>query len=156
RPQEPWAFDERTERLIRDALQLRQRLVPYLYSLFEEASRTGAPILRPLLYAFPDDQATYSADDEFMLGPALLVAPIARPGTAYRHVYLPRGTWVHYWTGESVAGPAHVLVHAPLGQPAFYVRANTPVPLGPPTLHDGDAGREQLTWLVCIADAEAG
>jgi alpha-glucosidase len=85
------------------------------------------------------------------------VAPIARPGTEYRHVYLPRGTWVHYWSGESIAGPAHVLVHAPLGKPALYVRANTPLPLGPPTVHDADAGREQLTWLVCIAaKAETG
>ena len=46
---------------------------------------------------------------------------IARPGTAYRHVYVPRGTWVQYWTGERVQGPAHVLAHAPLGQPAIYV-----------------------------------
>jgi alpha-glucosidase len=155
-PQEPWAFGPRFEALIKDALLLRQRLVPYLYSLFDEAQRTGAPILRPLLFEFPDDATTFSTDDQFMLGPALLVAPIARPGTEYRHVYLPRGTWAHYWSGESVTGPAHVLVHAPLGQPALYVRANVPLPLGPSTLHDGDPARAELTWLVCAAPAEAG
>jgi alpha-glucosidase len=154
-PQEPWAFGEPYETHIRTLLQLRQRLVPYLYTAFEEAHRTGAPILRPLLFDFPDDETTYSADDEFLVGAALLVAPIARPGTAYRHVYLPRGTWVQYWTGQRLAGPAHVLGHAPLGQPAIYVRANTPVPLWPASFGGTGAG-DPLTWLVFVAAADAG
>jgi alpha-glucosidase len=86
----------------------------------------------------------------------LLVAPIARPGVEYRHVYVPRGTWVHYWSGESVVGPAHVLVHAPLGRPAIYVRANTPVPLWPATAYDGQNPVDPLTWLVCVAPESAG
>ena len=131
RPQEPWAFGEPYESHIRTMLVLRQRLLPYLYTLFEESHRSGAPILRPLLFEFPDDPATYSADDEFLFGSAILVAPISRPGIDYRHVYVPRGTWVHFWTGERVQGPKHILAHAPLGQPAIYVRASTPVPLWP-------------------------
>ena len=67
------------------------RLLPYLYGLFDEAARTGAPILRPLLFEYPDDPVTYSADDEFLVGDALLVAPITRPGIEHRHVYLPAG-----------------------------------------------------------------
>jgi alpha-glucosidase len=133
--------------------------VPYLYTLFEEAHRSGAPILRPLLFEFPDDPTTYSTDDEFLLGPALLVAPIARPGTEYRHVYLPRGTWVHYWTGRQSLGPVHALAHAPLGQPALYVRANTPVPLWPDgaSVSAGGEPPDTLTWLVCVApDSDAG
>jgi alpha-glucosidase len=147
RRQEPWAFGEPYTSQIRAMLQLRKRLLPYLYTLFEEAHRTGAPILRPLLFDYPNDATTYTADDEFLLGSALLVAPIARPGTEYRHVYLPTGTWVHYWTGQCHSGPAHILAHAPLGQPAMYVRANTPVPLDGP----------ELTWLICaVADADDG
>jgi alpha-glucosidase len=156
RPQEPWAFGEPYETLIRDLLLLRQRLVPYLYSLFEEASRTGAPILRPLVFEFSEDEETYSTDDEFLLGPALLVAPIARPGTEYRHVYLPRGTWVQYWTGERMTGPAHILAHAPLGRPSFYVRANTPIPMWPARQYDGEDDPDPLTWLVCTASADDG
>ena len=68
-------------------------LAPAPQSVFEEAHRTGAPILRPLLFEWPEDESTYAADDEFLVGPALLVAPIAVPGVAYRHVYLPRGAW---------------------------------------------------------------
>ena len=147
--QEPWAFGEAVEAYIRGLLRLRQRLMPYLYTLFETAHRTGAPILRPLLFEYPDDPTTCSADDQFLLGSALLVAPITRPGVEYRHVYLPRGTWVHYWTGQHSVGPVHALAHAPLGQPAVYVRANTPLPLWPVTTPD------PLTWLVCVA-ADAG
>jgi alpha-glucosidase len=156
RPQEPWAFGEPYESHIRELLRLRQRLLPYLYTLFEEAHRTGAPILRPLLFEFPDDAATYTADDEFLVGSGLLVAPIARPGIAYRHVYLPRGTWVQYWTGECVQGPANILAHAPLGQPAIYVRGNTPVPMWPAMAYDRERAPDPLTWLVFVASAEAG
>jgi alpha-glucosidase len=128
-------------------LRLRMRLLPYLYTLFEECHRTGAPILRPLLFEHPDDEVTYAADDEFLLGSALLVAPITRPGIEHRHVYLPAGTWVQWWTGERVDGPAHVLAHAPLGRPAVYARANTPIPMWPALLHTGVIP-DSLTWLV--------
>ena len=86
------------ERLPRHAASCGCGCCPYLYTLFEEAARTGAPILRPLLFEYPDDPTTYTADDEFLLGDALLVAPITRPGIEHRHVYLPAGTWVQWWT----------------------------------------------------------
>jgi alpha-glucosidase len=129
-------------------LKLRQRLLPYLYTLFEECHRTGAPILRPLFWAFPDDRATYSMDDEFLCGDALLVAPVTRPGVEYRHVYLPAGTWFHFWTGTRVDGPAHILAHAPLGEPAIYVRANTPLPLWPEMNYVGQHDADPLTFVL--------
>jgi alpha-glucosidase len=92
RRQEPWVFGEPYESVCRKMVKLRQRLLPYLYTLFEECHRTGAPILRPLLFEYPEDETTYTADDEFLLGDALLVAPITRPGVEHRHVYLPEGT----------------------------------------------------------------
>jgi len=148
RRQEPWLFGEPYESVCRDMLKLRQRLLPYLYTLFEECHRTGAPILRPLFWAYPDDISTYSMDDEFMSGDALLVAPVTRPGVDYRHVYLPGGTWFHYWTGTRVDGPAHILAHAPLGRPAIYVRANTAVPLGPEMNYVGQQDADPLTFVL--------
>jgi alpha-glucosidase len=144
--QEPWAFGEPWESICREMLLLRMRLLPYLYTAFEECHRTGAPVLRPLLFEFPDDPVTYTADDQFLVGSALLVAPMTRPGLEHRHVYLPAGSWAHWWTGEIVSGPAHVLAHAPLGQPALYARANTPLPLGDPIQHTGEPSG--LTWRV--------
>jgi alpha-glucosidase len=148
RHQEPWLFGEPYESICRDMLKLRQRLLPYLYTLFEECHRTGAPILRPLFWAYPEDTTTYGLESEFLCGDALLVAPITRPGTEYRHVYLPAGTWFHYWTGERVEGPAHILAHTPLGQPALYVRANTALPLGPAMNYVGEKEADPLTFLL--------
>jgi alpha-glucosidase len=147
--QEPWAFGEPSESICRSMLELRMQLLPYLYTAFEECHRTGAPILRPLLFAHPDDPVTYTADDEFMVGDALLVAPITRPGIEHRHVYLPAGSWAHWWTGELIEGPAHVLAHAPLGQPAIYARCNTPIPLWPVLQHTGEVP-DSLTWRVFV------
>jgi alpha-glucosidase len=129
-------------------LKLRQRLIPYLYTVFEMCHSTGFPILRPLLFEYPEDETTYTADDEFLVGDALLVAPVTRPGIEHRHVYLPRGCWFHYWTGERFDGPAHVLAHAPLGEPPLYVRANTAIPMGPEMSHTGERALDPLTLLL--------
>ncbi|MBA2782987.1 MAG: DUF5110 domain-containing protein, partial [Actinomycetota bacterium] len=101
-----------------------------------------------LLFEYPEDETTYAADDEFLLGDALLVAPITRPGIEHRHVYLPRGTWFHYYSGERFEGPSHVLAHAPLGEPALYVKANTAIPMGPDAAHTGERPADPLTLLL--------
>jgi alpha-glucosidase len=152
RRQEPWVFSEPYESVCRKLIKLRQRLLPYLYTLFEECHRTGAPILRPLLFEYPEDETTYTMDDEFLLGDALLVAPITRPGIEHRHVYLPRGTWSHYWSGERIEGPVHVLAHAPIGEPAIYAHANTAIPLWPEMNHVGERFADPLTLLVYPAE----
>jgi alpha-glucosidase len=152
RRQEPWVFGELYESVCRKMIKLRQRLLPYLYTLFEECHRTGAPILRPLLFEYPDDETTYTMDDEFLVGNALLVAPISRPGTEHRHVYLPQGTWFHFWSGERFEGPAHFLAHAPLGEPAVYIRANTTVPLWPEMSYVGERPADPLTLLLYPAE----
>jgi alpha-glucosidase len=135
-------------------IKLRQRLLPYIYSLFEVCHRTGAPILRPLLFEYPEDETTYTADDEFLLGDALLVAPITRPGIEHRHVYLPEGAWFHYYSGERFEGPAHILAHAPLGEPAIYVKGNSPIPMGPDAAHTGERSGGPLTLLFYPAQGQ--
>ena len=146
--QEPWSFGEPCESVYRKMVKLRMRLLPYLYTLFEESHRTGAPILRPLLFEYPGDTTTYTVDDEFLLGDALLVAPITRRGVEHRHVYLPEGRWFHYWTAEHFDGPAHVLAHAPLGEPPIYVKANAAIPMGPEMNHTGEKTTDPLTLLL--------
>ncbi|MCA1739773.1 MAG: DUF5110 domain-containing protein, partial [Actinobacteria bacterium] len=74
------------------------------------------------------------------------------PGIEHRHVYLPQGTWSHYWTGERIEGPAHVLAHAPLGEPAIYARANTAVPMWPAMNHVGERPADPLTILIHPAE----
>jgi alpha-glucosidase len=153
--QEPWAFGEPYTSACRDTLKLRMRLLPYLYTVFEECHRTGAPILRPLLYEHPDDPATYTADDQLLLGRDLMLAPITRPGVEHRHVYVPAGTWVQWFTGERIDGPAHVVAHAPLGRPALYARANTPIPLWPERPNTAAAAPDPLTLRIAVAPGAA-
>ncbi|HEY0753588.1 MAG TPA: glycoside hydrolase family 31 protein [Ktedonobacteraceae bacterium] len=148
RRQEPWLFGEPYESICREMLKLRQRLLPYLYSLFDQSNRTGAPILRPLFWADPSDATARKIDDEALCGDALLIAPISHPGAEYRHVYLPAGDWFHFWSGTCITGPAHILAHAPLGQPALYVRANTAIPLWPAMNYVGEVPADELTLLL--------
>ena len=98
---EPWVFGDRTEKICREYINLRYQLLPYFYTLFWSAATTGAPILRPLLYHFPNDPKTYNLYDQVLLGASLMAAPIYRPGVEHRAVYLPEGTWYDWWTGES-------------------------------------------------------
>ncbi|MDW7760621.1 MAG: glycoside hydrolase family 31 protein [Acidobacteriota bacterium] len=87
-PREPWIFGGRALEAVRKAVRLRLRLLPYIRSLAHEASRTGLPVIRSLPLAFPDDPNVHGWEDEFMLGPWLLVAPLVEPG-GKRRVYLP-------------------------------------------------------------------
>ncbi|MGF1472633.1 MAG: glycoside hydrolase family 31 protein [Rubrobacteraceae bacterium] len=152
RPQEPWAFGEPYESVARKMIKLRMRLLPYLYTLFDECHRTGAPIMRPLLFEYPEDEAGYTHDEQLLLGESLLVAPVVSPGIDHRHVYLPEDVWFHYWSGERFDGPAHILAYAPLGEPPTYVKANTAVPLGPEMNHTGELPADPLTFLIYPAE----
>lgn len=148
RHQEPWVFGEPYTSICRDMLKFRQRLIPYLYTLFEECHRTGQPLLRPLFWEHPEDTTAYTVDDEVLCGHALLIAPITKPGIEYRYVYLPAGTWFHFWTGERSEGPAHILAHASLGQPALYIRANVALPLGASMSYVGEVEADALTLIL--------
>jgi len=145
---EPWVFGDRVESICREYIQLRYRLLPYLYSLFWQAATTGAPILRPLLYEFPDDPRTYTLHDQVLLGPSLLAAPIYRPGQECRAVYLPEGTWSDWWSGEAHQGPAHILAQAPLEQMPLYVRAGAIIPLAPVMQYVGERPLDPLTLRI--------
>ncbi|MGY2709806.1 alpha-glucosidase [Thermostichus sp. OS-CIW-39] len=143
RPHEPWSFGIEVETICRQAIQLRYQLLPYLYSLFWESSQTGSPILRPLLYEFPDDPQTYEISDQAMLGSALLAAPVVRPGVRCRAVYLPQGTWFDWWTGQAHTGPRYILVPAPLEQLPLFVRGGSVLPLAPPCPSTAHLRRDQ-------------
>lgn len=128
--QEPWAFGEEVEAILRRYISLRYRLMPYLYGVFREASKTGLPVMRPLVLEYPEDPQTYNLCDQFLVGRDLLVAPVTRPGQTCKMLYLPAGTWVNYWTEERLTGGAHVLADAPLDTLPLFVRAGAVLPEG--------------------------
>jgi alpha-D-xyloside xylohydrolase len=112
-------------------LKLRYALMPYLYSLGKHTYDTGAPFMRALFMDFPDDPRVLGIGDEYMFGPALLVAPVTEQGVESREVYLPAGSdWYNYWTNEKLAGGRTIRVAAPIDTIPVFVRAGSIVPLG--------------------------
>jgi alpha-glucosidase len=146
--QEPWSWGEPYLSINRRFIELRYRLLPYLYTTFWQCVQTGLPILRPLLLAFQDDEVTHALDDQFLCGDAFLVAPVIEEGATQRTVYLPAGVWYDFWTDETFDGPAHVEVDAPLERLPLFVRAGSVVPMGPAMQHVGEQTVDTLTLHV--------
>ncbi|WP_460533683.1 glycoside hydrolase family 31 protein [Flindersiella endophytica] len=130
---EPWTWGTDVLELTRKAMRERYELLPYWYTLAWEAHRTGAPYVRPMLWADPDDPQLRRIEDQFMLGDALLIAPILHEGMRERTVRLPRGTWYDRRTGAVHHGPAMVSVEAGLDTTPVFVRAGSVIPVE----HDG-------------------
>ena len=136
RPQEPWAFGPEVERIAREAIRLRYRLLPYLYSLAHRAAGSGEPLLRPLLFDFPDEAPLHGVEDQLMIGPWLMIAPVCAPGVARRSVRLPPGRWFDWRSGRPVAGAGAaggtVELAAPPGAMPILARAGGCIPLANP------------------------
>ena len=129
--QYPWSFGPAVEAGCRRALELRYRLMPYIYSAFMRSAETGEPVARPLVLDFQDDPLTREIDDEFLFGEALLVAPVYTAGCTARQVYLPAGTWHHWHTGERCAGGQFVVAATPMDYIPVYARGGAVVPMWP-------------------------
>ncbi len=129
----PWDYGEEAERIFRDYVRLRYRLMPYIYTYARIAARTSLPILRPMVLEFPDDPSAYTLDLQYMLGEYLLIAPVYnRRGK--RTVYFPAGRWVDFWTHEVIEGPTWRQIHVSLDILPIYVRADALIPtIEPPT-----------------------
>lgn len=126
--QEPWAFGEEIEEIVRKYIQLRYKWLPYLYTLFREAYMTGAPVMRPLVMEYPNDTHTWNLSDQFLLGPYVMIAPITTPSTFHRVVYLPEGTWYDYWTDEKIKGGRHIMVEADLATLPMFIKEGAILP----------------------------
>ncbi len=135
--QEPWAFGPEVEDISRAVITERMRRMPYFESLFLEATESGAPVLRPLAYEFPDDPAAARVDDEAMLGPWLLVAPVLTQGAASRRVHLPPGRWFEVDSGAAWEGPADLDVAVTLAATPTWVREGAIIPRGPAQQYAG-------------------
>lgn len=142
--QEPWRFGEPFESAYRAAIELRYRSLPYLYTLFAESARTGAPIVRPFYYHYPQDEQACRVEDAFLVGESLLSAPIGKEGTTRRTVYLPAGGWFDYWTDQFYQGGIHEIA-APLERWPLLVRTNSILPLGPLMQYTGEKPVDPLT-----------
>jgi alpha-D-xyloside xylohydrolase len=127
---EAWSFGEEAYGIIKELLFLRERLRPYIEEQMRVASETGAPPMRPLFFDFPQDSESTAVDDQFMLGPDLLVAPVLSAGARSRRVYLPAGTaWSDAWSGQQLEGGRYIAAEAPLERIPLYLRGNAHLPI---------------------------
>ncbi|MBW8822916.1 MAG: DUF5110 domain-containing protein, partial [Xanthomonadales bacterium] len=151
----PWAFDEPYRSINRDYLKLKMRLTPYMVGLTREAENTGAPIVRGLMWDYPQDpQALTEAHKyEFLLGRELLVAPVYRSQAATRgwrrDIHLPQGRWIDYWDGRQVSAPAQGMQidrQVELKTLPIFVRAGAILPMYPEMLFDGEKALDTVTF----------
>ncbi len=128
---EVWSYGKQAEPILEKYLKLRYQLMPYIYSLGYDTYQTGAPYMRALFMDFPHDPKVADLRDEYMFGPAFLVAPVTEQGATSRAVYLPAGAdWYNYWTNERLHGGQTIQVDAPIDRLPLFVRAGSILPLG--------------------------
>jgi alpha-glucosidase len=148
RDQEPWSYGNRITDINRKSIELRYRLLPYLYNAFHEASETGLPVMRALLLDYPDDATAVRQNQEFLFGDDLLVAPVLKDGESTWSVYLPRGDWYDFWTDRRYTGPKYVTVDAPLDRVPIFVRGGAIVPMQQLVQYTDQAPINPLTFDV--------
>ena len=154
---ETWSYGKQAEPILENYLKLRYELMPYIYSLGYFTHKTGAPFMRALFMDFPDDPKVADIGDEYMFGPAFLVAPVTDQGQTKKQVYLPAGTdWYNYWTHERVHGGQTVTVDAPIEKLPLFVRAGSILPLGSAvnSTEDKQAIEKVQIWPGANADFE--
>jgi alpha-glucosidase len=145
---EPWLFGAAIEARARKAIERRYRLLPYLYTLFEEASRNGMPVMRPLWLEYPNDPATYSVDNAYLLGRDLLVAPKLVAGSARYRITLPAGDWYDTDTFALTPSGTQELQAKPDDSVRLFARAGAIIPEAPVVQSTRDVPAGPLTLTV--------
>lgn len=136
------------EPICRKYLEFRYRLLPYLYTAVRETHETGLPLMRALWLHHAADVLAAARGDEYLWGRDILVAPVTEPGLRRRRLYLPRGLWHDFWTGEVVHGGREISRAVDLETIPLFVRAGAVVPFGPLMQHVGEAVDGPLTMVV--------
>ena len=145
----PWDYDAATQATGDQFMQLRESLVPYLYTLSQQASASGLPMTQALYLDYPDQAQAYDYPSEYLLGRDMLVAPVTTPGNvATTTVWFPPGRWTDWFTGATFTGPSTRTLAVPLNRMPVFVKAGGIVPLQPSSGHASTAGSAALTLRV--------
>jgi alpha-glucosidase (family GH31 glycosyl hydrolase) len=137
--------DARVEPICRKYLDLRYRMLPYIYSSVEQTHKTGLPLMRALWIAWPDDSKAITITDQYLWGDSVLVAPVLEAGATRRTTYLPAGNWWDFWSHQHVTGGAEVTREVDLTTIPLYVRAGAVIPVGPARQYAMEAKDEPVT-----------
>jgi len=159
----PWAYDEPYISINRKYLKLKMRLTPYMYKYTKEAYDTGAPIVRGMLWEFPEDEKTWdkSTQHQYMLGESMLVAPVftsmnLNKGWRKEDIYLPAGGWIDYWDGRVIEGPLTIDNYpVTLGKLPVFIKAGAIIPMYPEMLYNNQKPKDPLTFDIYPSGASS-
>ncbi len=146
--QEPWSYGNKLEAINRKSIELRYRLLPYLYDAFHETSKNGIPVMRALLLDYPGDARAVDQSYEFMFGDDLLVWPVLKDKERSDEAYLPKGTWYDFWTDRRYSGGSEVEVPAPLDRIPVFVRGGAIIPTRQVVEYTDEAPINPLTFEI--------
>ena len=148
-PRLPWEYDAATQAVGDQFMQLREQLVPYLYTLAYQAGSTGIPMAQALYLNYPGQAAAYTNPTEYTLGSDVLVAPVTQPGASVAtQVWFPPGTWQDYFTGATFTGPGTQTINVPTSRMPVFVKEGGIIPLQPSTGQAQTAGTAPITLQV--------
>jgi alpha-glucosidase (family GH31 glycosyl hydrolase) len=133
----PWNYDQAALKNFRKYDKLRYQLMPYIYTTAYENHVNGLPMMRALVLEYQHDVNTYHLSDEYLFGNYMLICPVTTKGAQSRVIYLPKGTWYNYWTGEKVKGKQHITVPTPLLQMPIFIKAGAIIPMQQPMKYIG-------------------
>ena len=139
RDSEPWAYGEEVEQISRNYIKFRYQLLPYIYSLFYEASQTGMPVQRSLAIDYTHDHRVYNGlyQNQYLFGPYFLIAPVDSTKDLVK-VYLPQGLWYYLYDGHRYSGNAEVIMDCPLHKLPVFVKSGAIFPMQPIKSHTGE------------------
>ena len=151
--QEPWSYGPVNEEINKRTIELRYKLLPYVYNEMYKASTTGIPPMRPLAFEYPEDLSNSTNSTEFMFGDDLLVAPVLWSGDRTRSLRLPQGQWYDYWTAKRLEGGSAVTVDAPLDRIPIFVKAGSIIPSQQVLQYSDQAPIDPLTLSVYVGQS---
>jgi len=149
---EPWASGQEQEAIRRKYIELRYKLLPYIYTSMEETSRTGVPLMEPVFLEFPNAQDYYGDDHAFFFGRDLYVAPVVTEKVDAEVVHLPPGDWYDFWTSVKHSSTEHISLHPTLSETPLYARAGAIIPMQPVVQSTNEKPDGPLELLVYPGD----
>ena len=145
---EPWSYGQQTEDIVKHYIELRYKLIPYIYSGAHKITQEGTPLMRAMVMDFSRDPKAVERTEQFMFGPNILVAPVLEKGARELEVYLPEGDWYDYWTNHKYEGKQLIRVSAPLDKIPLFVKAGSIIPMSEVTQYIEDTHKNDTTIHV--------
>ncbi|MCA0446744.1 MAG: T9SS type A sorting domain-containing protein [Bacteroidetes bacterium] len=147
---EPWRFGDQAQSIVTDYIKLRYSLFPYLYTLASKYTFEGEPIIRPLIYDFPNDPNVVNMSSQFMVGPDILVVPILKEGQVTTDVYLPEGNWIDYFNPKEIYSTGSYQMSTPLSKIPVFVREGAIIPKTTVSYNLADTKIDTLNLFIAL------